>query len=202
MLRTLVKPTPAPRGLLRALAASSACVVLAAGCTSLSYKEPTDGPRARVRFATNGTEGIVLRTYSEPGCGGEETEWMRLRDTTLPMLVAAPKSLGMPLAGGNPHASKEVYVVANKPVNGLFFGAGKAGNKIYSCGSPFAFTFREGVDYEVFFASIPQFCHTVIREIVRNDNGEPVRNQIAHFDNRAGALEARCMERFKQVRWF
>ena len=94
--------------------------VVLTGCESLLYKEPMAGPQARVRFVTE-TEGVtVLRVYNDTHCTTNETEWMRLRDGFV--LRSTPKVLGMPLWKYHKNAAKEVFVEANKLLNGLFTG--------------------------------------------------------------------------------
>lgn len=63
----------------------AAAVILITGCSSAPYQEPTSGPRARVRIATDG-QATVLRTYQGEGCSGEETEWFRI--STWPLLFS------------------------------------------------------------------------------------------------------------------
>ena len=43
------------------------------GCASLSYQEPQQGSRARVRFVTTSTAPTVLRAYDDAGCTTNET---------------------------------------------------------------------------------------------------------------------------------
>ena len=124
-----------------------ACLQLLSACETLSYKEPLEGARAKVRFATTGKEATVLRAYTDENCEKNEQDWMRLRDG--PMMNNRPKSLDLPLNNFSANAAKEVYVEAGKQINMLFVGVEAAGGRVYSCGTPFHYTFAENKIYEV-----------------------------------------------------
>lgn len=135
-------------------------------CETLSYKEPLEGSRARVRFVTT-TKGVtVLRAYADNNCSEDEAEWMRLADGYF--VNSNPRVLGLPLNTYHENAAKEVYIVANRQINGLFTGNQKIDRKYpYVCGVSFHFTFIENRDYEVKFIANEGPCKVIISEIKR-----------------------------------
>lgn len=169
------------------------------GCASLSYQEPQQGSRARVRFVTTSTAPTVLRAYDDAGCTTNETEWMRLR--TGPLVNSSPKSLGMPLWNHHENAAKEVYVDAGKRLHGMFQGGEVIGLTMHSCGVPFAFDFAKDSDYEVKYHFIPRQCYVTISQIVPNGSDWSYK-PLARFDNRTTPANAACLEQFKKIRLY
>ena len=202
--------------------------VVLTGCESLLYKEPMAGPQARVRFVTE-TEGVtVLRVYNDTHCTTNETEWMRLRDGFV--LRSTPKVLGMPLWKYHKNAAKEVFVEANKLLNGLFTGSetvwvlGSAEGSTqsdslftrtewrptivgiregtdYHCATPFSFRFSESEDYEVTFRWDRGNCSVVISQFAVNNDG-PSLLEVARFDNRVSESNNGCLAAFRKSRLY
>lgn len=175
---------------------------LISGCSHLNqlYKEPLDGERARVRFATNAT--TVLRTYSDTGCSNDEAEWLRL--STTPMLGAKPKSLGMQLNNHYQNAAKEVFVKANQQINGLFVATDQNIAFLYTCGVPFSFTFLENKDYEVMFnwqSDSRSYCNVTISEIVQTEN-KSILSLIATFSNKLTDKNKECLSQATKLRLY
>ena len=169
------------------------------GCASLSYQEPQQGNRARVRFVTTSTAPTVLRAYDDEACSRNETEWMRLRSG--PLINSSPKSLGMPLWNHHPNAAKEVYVDASKRMHGLFIGEEVAGLTVYRCGVPIAFDFSKDSDYEVKYHFATKQCYVTISQIVPNGSDWSSK-QVARFDNRTTPATAACLEQFNKLRLY
>ena len=170
------------------------------GCASLSYQEPLQGPRARVRFVTTSTAPTVLRAYDDANCAQNENEWMRLREG--PLVNSRPKKLGMPLWNHHENGAKEVYVDASRPMHGMFFGEEPTGfGRIHRCAVPFSFRFAENRDYEVKYHFIPQQCHVTVSSIVQNGDGW-VLQPAARFGNRATPAAQGCHDQFRQFRWY
>jgi hypothetical protein len=180
-----------------------------AGCATLSYQEPAAGSRARVRFVTGPSGITLLRTYDDVNCGGNEVEWMRLRDGFL--LNSAPKRLGMPLFSYHQNAAKEVYVRSGKPVYGLFIGSETQYNfstprtyilptpSTYICAVPFSHTFLENSDYEVLFEWSRFDCRVRIFEIVQDETGDHMLKEAADFDNKITEGNRGCVARLKKL---
>ena len=174
-------------------------VLFLAGCASLSYKEPTQGPRAQVRFVTTSVSPTILRVYDDRNCSSNETEWMRLQKSYT--LNSSPKRLNMPLWDYHENAAKEVYVTANKKIYGMFFGSEASGSTIYSCGTPFSFTFKDNMMYEVKYNWNPSFCTTTISSLEKNGNNWKFL-ELAKFDNRLNDTNRYCFEQFKKQRLY
>lgn len=171
-------------------------------CTGLSYQEPMQGPRARVRFVTTSGGLTVLRTYNDINCTQNETEWMRLRVGYVPN--SDLKTLGLPLWSYHKNSAKEVFVEANRPITGMFFGAQTIGATRYSCGTPFSFSFLEENDYEVKFQWNPSRlepypCQTIISKFVR-DGEKWYLTEMAKFDNQINKSNSGCLDQFRRVR--
>jgi hypothetical protein len=183
-----------------------------AGCQSLSYKEPTSGERARVRFAANTESITVLYGYDDAACTTNEQEWMRLKTGVL--VNSNPKSLGIPLNRHNKNAAKEVYVPANKPLHFLFRGTAGAGlifpgqegathviDTLRFCGNAISYQFEKDKDYEVFFdwdEIYQNSCKTTISQI--NANPETV---VPIKSSNASELDKNptCYEGLVKGRW-
>ena len=153
------------------LTAVTLTVLVLAGCISmLPYKEPSSGPRARVRFVTSTEMVIVLRSYADAQCSQGGEEMMRLRRGII-IFGATPKQLGMPLWAYHDNAAKEVYVSVATPFHGMFQAAGRTsalgGRK--RCGIPFAIELGTGRDYEFYFDF--ERCSLVASEIVASPDG-------------------------------
>jgi hypothetical protein len=171
-----------------------------AGCATLTYQEPTAGPRARVRFVTDTSDLTVLRTYDDSNCTRNEAEWMGLRVGFL--FNSSPKSVGMPLGHYHTNAAKEVYVQAGKPIYGFFIGSETPYSfpapNTYLCGVPFLYTFSEDKDYEVSFKWNRYDCRVAISEIIHNDLGGHVLLENVTFDNRVDEANRGCMAVLKK----
>jgi len=151
------------------------------GCSTLSYKEPDSGPRAKVRFTTNSYQVTTLDQFENLSCE-EKSEIMRLRNG--PLLLAEPKRLGMPLWSHHDNGAKEVYVKAGVPFVGLFRNSEVEGISITSvvpgistkeitfskCGVPFKYTFRDKGAYEVAYNHGK--CSVSIALIEKSDDGQ------------------------------
>jgi hypothetical protein len=179
----------------------AATLFILGGCETLTYQEPQPGtaPLARVRFVTTTEQPTILRAYDDPDCAKNETEWMRL-ETSDNLINTHPKSLGMPLWDYKKNAAKEVYVVAARQMNAMFFGAEIGGPVGYTCATPFFYTFAEGRDYEVTFHWQPMNCVTTISELVKNGTGWE-RVEKAQFGDHVTDANRDCLARFKQTRF-
>jgi hypothetical protein len=177
----------------------SLCIVLAAlslaGCATLSYQEPTQGPRARVRFVTNTGAIAILRVYDDANCTQNEAEWMRLRVGNI--LGSTPKKLGMPLWDYHDNAAKEIYVQAGKPVHALFSGS----EANYQCGVPFSFTFQDSNDYEVKYQLDGLACSVTVAQLVRKGDGWSA-SQLGKFYNVVTEANRGCLAQFKKTRMY
>lgn len=177
----------------------AAALLSLAGCASLSYHEPQQGPRARVRFVTTSGAPTVLRAYDDDGCSQNEAEWMRLRAG--PLINGSPKSLGMPLWNHHENAAKEVYVDAGRRMHGMFFGEEIGGLVVHRCAVPFSFGFADKGDYEVKYHSIPKQCFVTISQIVQNGSDWAYK-PVARFDNRTTPATEACLEQFRKFRLY
>lgn len=179
------------------------CVILfvllaLAGCAkTFSYKEPSSGPMARVRFATNTNAVTVLRAYDDPDCKQNEEEWMRLLVNHV--ADSTPRRLGLPLWNYHENAAKEVYVEAGRERTWLFKGQELGGGYAHICGVAVTFTFAEGKDYEVKFKGEEKSCSVVIAEF-RGTQQAPRLQELARFDNRIDDAHQGCEEAFKKFR--
>lgn len=172
--------------------------MLLASCSTMSFKEPSEGPRARVRFTTTTESITVVRAYSDIGCESNETEWMRLRNGFL--LNSKPKQLGMPLWSFHPNAAKEFYV-APSTYTFLFTGAESKGRFLYSCGVPVHETFEAGHDYELNFIWSPTSCTVEVAEI-KQTNGVAARTGLREHSNVATPTTVGCLNQFKKLRLY
>ncbi len=177
------------------------------GCASLVYVEPTQGERARVRFAANTVAPTALRSYDDQACSTNEQEWMRLRNGYV--ISPSPKRLGIALWAHHDNAAKEVYVDATKPLTLMFFGFEMTGTKAYTCGVPLTYKFEKDRDYEVSYVmTIPSSdvvtmpsCQATISEISSKPDGA-VRTPLRTFINRISPQTATCLEQFKKTRLY
>jgi hypothetical protein len=175
---------------------------LLSSCSSLSYKEPTTGPRARVRFVTDTKEITVLRVFDDASCTQNATEWMLLR--VGPFLNSSPKVLGIPLWNYHDNAAKEVYVEANKQITGFFRGAETPFPwspilTTYYCAVVFSYNFSEGKDYEVSFKWDQKNCRVDLSEIVSDNEGGYKRSSITNPINES--IKA-CMAQIQKNRLY
>lgn len=175
----------------------AAAVMLITGCSTTHYQEPTSGPRARVRFATDG-QGTVLRTYQGQSCSGEETEWLRISNGL--QLFSSTKRLGMPLLRDDKGAATELYVDASKPIYALFDGSNMVGIDTFRCGVPFNYQFKDGSDYEVRFAWTNQHCSVQIYKIVKDVDGAYTFETAGNFDSYLDVKNKGCMDAFHKIR--
>lgn len=167
------------------------------GCATLSYQEPTIGPRAKVRFTTNTYDIMVIRGYSSQGCDNEQ-ELMRLRVGSL--INSNPKSLGMPLGDGyHKNAAKEVYMKTNEPHRLMFNGTKSSYKVIHSCGVFVEQEFLPNKQYEMNYIWHNNTCYVSIYEIKNNAQDKWIRDLIRVQDNRI--VNEKCLKVFKQTRW-
>ena len=171
----------------------------AGGCASITYVEPTQGERARVRFTTNTIAPTVLRSYDDRACSTNEQEWMRLRNGYL--ISASPKRLGIALWAHHENAAKEVYADATKPLTLMFFGNETVGTTYYSCGVPLTHKFENNRDYEVAYVMTAPSCQATIYEISSKADGA-VRTHLSTFNNRTSPGTATCLDQFKKMRLY
>jgi hypothetical protein len=174
--------------------------LLVAGCAapSLTYVEPTQGERSRVRFAT-GTSGLTtVRGYDDAGCRTNEKEWMKLIRGQNPLIESTPRRLGMPGWYQHENAAKEVYVEASKAHTLMFIGSETSGTNVYRCGVPLTFKFEKDRDYEVSFHLAPPNCSVTVLQL---STSQPVRTALQTFDNRISDETAVCLDQFKKMRW-
>jgi hypothetical protein len=173
------------------------------GCTTLSYKEPKNGPTARVRFVTDISKITVVRGYDNSNCGGNEKEWMRLRDGEL--LNNEPKRLGIALWDFHKNAAKEVLVDTSNQSTFLISSVMEQGSayrrKLFSCGVPVSLHFQPGKDYEIAFHMSFQGCSADVSQISLL-NGVPARTNITTFENQVSSANAACLDRFKTRRLY
>jgi hypothetical protein len=200
--------------------------VVVTGCQSLRYEEPMAGPRARVRFVAETKSPTVLRMYDDTHCTLNETEWMCLRNGFV--FGSEPKVLGLPLWSYHKNAAKEVFVEANKPLHGVFFGSEtvygwwgsygstqsidrfalktevpKSGLSVtrYYCAAPFSFRFSEGEDYEVTFRWDRDQCAVVISQFAGTTE-VPSLLEVARFDNRVTESNNGCLTAWRKLRLY
>ena len=163
------------------------------GCTStgyLWYQEPTAGPKARVRFVTTSKGSTDLRVYDDANCTQNGTVWMDLSERS--RFGGQLKKLGMPLWNYHENAAKEVYVAANKPIYGMFFGHEYMGSTTYVCAVPFSFTFSENADYEVKYQGGATMCSVSIAQILRAGNNWSL-TEVGKFDNKMNDSNRGCL---------
>jgi hypothetical protein len=179
-----------------------ACLMISA-CSTLSYKEPSAGERARVRFASQTEHVVVVRGYDDKACAANEQEWMRLRAGYL--ANSNSKRLGMPLWRFHDNGAKEVYVDATRPFHGLIGSADREIQAfttiIHSCAVAVTFDFKPGVDYEVEYLWDRQTCSVNISQIL-NDTGKPTLKHLATIGNRVNGDNAQCLDAFKKRRLY
>jgi hypothetical protein len=174
--------------------------LLAVGCAapSLTYVEPTQGERARVRLAT-GTSGVtVVRGYDDSGCRTNEKAWMRLIRGQNPLIESSPRKLGLPGWYHHENAAKEIYVEASREQTLMFIGTETSGNTLHRCGVPLTFRFEKDRDYEVSYHLGPPNCSVTVYQL---NAKEPVRTVLRTFDNRISDETAVCLDQFKKMRW-
>lgn len=147
-------------------------MLVGSGCSSITYKEPESGPKARVRFATDSESVTTVRSYSSTKCDNEQ-HMMGLRKGFL--LNPNEKQLGIPLWDYHKNAAKEVFVTANIPQIYLF-----ASNKeiyymrnqyLLNCGVFIKQQFEAGKDYEISYKWDNNKCFAEISEIKLNSSG-------------------------------
>lgn len=175
------------------------------GCATLSYQEPTIEPRAKVRFTTNTSDPMVIRSYNSQDCDNEQ-ELMRLRVGFV--INSNPKTLGMPLGEEyHKNATKEVYMKANQPYRLMFSGTkfsykviGSCGvTVIPSCGVFVEQEFLPNKQYEMNYIWHNDTCYVSIYEIKNNAQNKWVRDMIRVQDNRI--FNKKCLKTFKQTRY-
>ncbi len=174
--------------------------LLVVSCSTLKYEEPTSGPRARVRFTTNSYSVAILRTYGDAHCETDEQEWMRLSARGIPNAIV--KRLDIPLWTYRDGQAVEVYVAANRPLNGMFISEYLDNRKINRCGAPFFYTFKENTEYEVSHYGAPAQACSVTISTITNVGGKPNKEQAAYFSNIAYPEHSGCIKAFKKMRLF
>ena len=134
----------------------------------------------------------------------------------------------MPLWKYHKNAAKEVFVEANKLLNGLFTGgetvwvlgssegstksesfftrtewrlSGILEGTDYNCATPFSFRFSESEDYEVTFRWDRGNCSVVISQFAVNNDG-PSLLEVARFDNRVSESNNGCLAAFRKFRLY
>lgn len=143
--------------------------ILLASCNTLTYIEPMDGQRAKVRFAAQSTYFATLTTFSDENCSAGESEWMKLNLGS--SLDRSPKkNLNIPLNTYADKSYKEVYLQANKQINGIFTSSGKNSYYTFQCGVPFSYAFLENINYEVLFRVKSMSCEVSIFQIEKIEN--------------------------------
>jgi hypothetical protein len=182
-------------------ALSTIALLLLTACSTLTYKEPLSGSRARVRFVTETKEISVVRTYDDASCSTNEEEMMRLRVGYL--INSNPKRLGLPLWDFHENAAKEVYVDASRPKYYLFSGDSidPQTNSIYSCAVAFAFPFEADKSYEVFLKWHPQNCRIVISEL-QGQGSAASRVQLKTITNQLTQETRDCYAQFAKTRLY
>lgn len=174
-------------------------LALLAGCAGTQkYDEPSEGPRARVRFASTANYWAILYSYGDKTCKTDEREWMRLYGSYLFGDETNP-SLGMPLPlplHTFPTGTvKEVYVSADPHY--LMFQSARQGigperitetfvsttktsllSSAFFCGTPFSMEFEKGKDYEIVFHFQGSSCSVDIFDIAKDEGGEYYRKEI------------------------
>jgi len=124
---------------------------------------------------------------------------MRLR--VGPLWVGKRKTLGIPLWNYNENAAKEVFVQANKPINGMFFGEERDILVVHLCAVPFFYSFAENDDYEVMFRWDRKHCRVTVSRFVR-DNDSWSLLEVARFDNRTNETNRGCLTQFHRARLY
>src|SRR5689334_148288 len=187
-------------------------LLLLTSCSALHYKEPTSGPRARVRFVTDTKEIAVLRAYDDVGCTQNETEWMRLRNG--PLITSTRKSLGMPLWKYTDNAAKEVYVDVGRQFNWLFMSAdstlqlspvmlaGLIPVEVHACGVPFSYTFIENKDYEVSLQWNRTTCRVIVSEVTADSTTGPRLSELTTFTNQLAETNKTCLNQLTKKRLY
>lgn len=143
-----------------------------AGCSvnTSRWRDVEDGPRARVRFATEGTGITVLYRYDDIDCRKGESEMMRLR--LGPVLdPKPPRSLGMPSPRFHENAAQEVFVEAGRLFVGRFEAGEDYGLVGFSCVVPFAFDVEADADYEVLVRPRMEGCSVSVSRFVPDASG-------------------------------
>ena len=168
-------------------------------CASQLYKEPVDGPVARVRFTTNIDAPTVVYTYADAACTADEQEWMRLKNGLL--LNSSPKRLGLPLWNHHDNAAKEVYVSTKVTRSYLITGTSRYYTKEIACGVAFRPDFAPGKDYEVAYIWAPERCDVHVYELEKS-GASARRIEIVSFDNRVSKENSECLTQFKKRRLY
>jgi len=95
---------------------------VAVGCATVSYQEPTSGPRARIRFVADYQDITVVHQFDDEDCKFNDRDVTRLRSGFIGPNTNR-KSLGIPLPPSvHENARTEIFVVAGQPFHGMFMG--------------------------------------------------------------------------------
>jgi hypothetical protein len=196
---------------MRALALLIMLVALTVGCASVSYTEPADGPRTRVRFAVGEeavptglpleSENAVVYGFADANCS-DGREWMALLNGFL--VNSDPRSLGMPLADYHRNAAKEFYVSTAQPMTIMFIGGASSFNGVtttdYYCPVLVSVPLTTGTDYEFVYRPFGNTrCAVEMNELVSGEAG-PERHLVRRFENVLRGVPAGCIEFFNRVR--
>lgn len=175
-------------------------LALLSGCSSISYEEPLNGARAKVRFSSNSEGMTIVRGYEDANCQGEK-EWMRLRKGYL--VNSSPKSLEIPFAEGlHENEFKEFYLNSTSGYVFMFVGENISGRTVYSCGVPTKIEIDEGKMYELAYTYDNQNCTATFFEIKGTGSVGFKKVKIAHFTNHPVGFGEQCTAMFKKMRLY
>lgn len=169
--------------------------MLLCSCSTISYEEPQDGDRARVRLVTDSESITVIRSYTNDSCENE-SELMRLKNGFL--VNSSPKLLNMPLWDYHKNAAKEFYFEANEEHYLMFFGAETIGTTTYSCAVPTAVKFEPDKDYELSYRFGLSSCFVELSELVKSGTGFS-KKEINTYSNIG---TDGCASALKRSRWY
>ena len=162
-------------------------------CSAPQFSEPTEGPRAKVRFVTTSSQNTVLKVYKDDQCQKREVEWMNIKVSA--EKNTDPTRLNMPLWIHNPNAAKEIYVRADTVHHSMFFGNRTPESSMYACAVPFSFSYEDGKQYETKYQWTPKECVVTVSEIVQKGIGWSM-NEVARFTSEINDNNRACLSRF------
>lgn len=185
--------------------------LLLSACSTISYTEPTEGERARVRFAiVEGAKELPLDSanatvygYSSSECDNEQ-EWMRLFHGFL--VNSSPKRLGIELWDFHENGAKEFYVSTDKPLHLLIMGGMGSYDGVrqstHMCGVLVNETLDPDMDYELIFSQTTRTrCQVEFNKIVEQGDTFIRQNIVTHFNNGEPVPE-QCLRSFGKLRWY
>lgn len=157
--------------------------LLATGCVSmLSYEGESSGPVTRVRFAIpkdSGFQTAIIRSYADENCTGEQ-EWLRL--SSVAVIPAPLKRLGLPLWEFDEKGAQELKIRAGATLNLMFETTEFVGTTNYKCGVMVGANLAQGRDYEFLFLPGFKSCSVVLHEFADRE-GAPERVVRQVFPN-------------------